>query len=81
MSDFRWQDNSWQLYHYTCYGYDNFKRLAFVSEFDTSLMPTLSQISAKKVCYSYDTKDNLIQITYPENDSGVRALHWSALKK
>ena len=74
MRDYKYSSGSYVQYRYTKYDYDGFNRLISVSECDTASEPTSAELEANKIKYSYDIRDNLIGIKYPDNDMGVKGI-------
>ena len=77
MTDKKTVDGQDVIYRYTGYGYDGFNRLTWVSECDTSSVPTEAVIEANKISYQYDGKDRLTAIDYPDSALGVTGLRFT----
>jgi len=71
MKDYKVNSGTETLYRVTKYEYDDLNRLVSVFELNTSSEPTESQINAKKISYSYDIRDNLTEIRYPDMQAGI----------
>lgn len=65
------------IYRYTAYGYDEFYRLAWVSENSVDTEPSESMINANKVSYGYDIKYRLVSIDYANSNNGVNGLRFT----
>ena len=76
MTDMDIKEGQEEIYRYTAYGYDDFNRLISVSECDTDSMPSDTVINANKIIYSYDGKDRLVSISYPDAALGVTGLEF-----
>ena len=74
MADYKYVDGTANLYRYTAYEYDMFSRLTAVAECDTETIPT--DVSNYQIRYTYDAKDNLTKIEYPNDDMGVSSLEF-----
>ena len=64
------------IYRYTAYEYDGFNRLTGVSECDTDQVPSAETIAANQVSYTYNSKDKLTAIDYPDCALGVKGLRF-----
>lgn len=77
MTDKKVIDGQELIYRYTAYSYDSFNRLTSVSECDTDKIPEDSVIASNRITYSYDGKDRLISIKYPEASMDVTGLSFT----
>ena len=76
MTDKKVSGEAENIYRYTAYEYDGFNRLTGVSECDTSEIPSAETIAANKVSYTYNSKDKLTAIDYPDCALGVKGLRF-----
>ena len=76
MTDKKVSGETENIYRYTAYEYDGFNRLTGVSECDTSEIPSAETIAANKVSYTYNSKDKLTAIDYPDCALGVKGLRF-----
>ena len=76
MTDKKVSGEEESIYRYTAYEYDGFNRLTGVSECDTSEVPSAETIAANKVSYTYNSKDKLTAIDYPDCALGVKGLRF-----
>ena len=76
MTDKKVSGEAENIYRYTAYEYDGFNRLTGVSECDTSEVPSAETIAANKVSYTYNSKDKLTAIDYPDCALGVKGLRF-----
>ncbi|MGL4485196.1 MAG: RHS repeat-associated core domain-containing protein [Anaerovoracaceae bacterium] len=63
--DYKVSGNTETAYRYTAYGYDPLGKMISFAEFNTSSIPTDTQIAAKRIQYTYTLDDQIFEIIYP----------------
>ncbi len=76
MADYKVVEGVESLYRYTAYEYDSMNRLIGAAECKTTSVPTESVIEQNMISYGYDDRDNMVSITYPNDEMGVRGLEF-----
>ena len=75
MEDFRYENGSKILYRYTEKQYDGFGRMISEAEANCNgTAPSETDLSARRITYTYDNDDRLAAVSYPSAFGGISGL-------
>ena len=76
MTDYRVSSETETAYRYTEYTYDQRGRITAFAEISQNAQPTVDDIKAHQIRYTYNENGNLSKVSYPTTKDGIQSLSY-----
>ena len=76
MTDYRVSSETETAYRYTEYSYDTRGRITTFAEISQNAQPTVDDIKAHQIRYTYNENGNLSKVSYPTTKDGIQSLSY-----